>query len=104
MPDFSDFLDRTGAAAELPVQLSSELVSGTIRESTAMLMGTKVPTTVRDSRIPVLTARPEAHWITPSDTGLAQVTTSPFTNKVLIAEELSTIATIPNSIIDDSQF
>jgi hypothetical protein len=104
MTDFTEVFSRGDAAAELPIQLADELVTGTIRESTAMLLGTKVPTTVRDSRIPVLTARPQAHWINPADTGLAQTTKTPFENKVLIAEELSTIATIPNSILDDSLF
>ena len=104
MTDFTEMFSRSDAAAELPLQLTDELVTGTIRESTALALGAKVPTTVRDSRVPVLTARPEANWITTPDTGLAQTTKAPFENQVLIAEELSTICTIPNTVIDDSLF
>ncbi len=53
--EFTDILGRTDAAAELPEQLAEDLVLGTIRSSTALALGQQVPTTVRDSRIPVLT-------------------------------------------------
>ena len=42
--EFNDLLTRTEAAAELPLQLSDELVMGTIRESTALALGRNVPT------------------------------------------------------------
>ena len=38
-PDYFESLSRPGAAAELPVELASELVEGTIRDSTALTLG-----------------------------------------------------------------
>ena len=67
MPDYTELLSRPGAATELPQILADELVNGTIRESTALTLGTRVPTYTRDSRIPVLTTRPVARWIGPPE-------------------------------------
>src|ERR1700722_17593874 len=100
-------MGRTDSAAELPEQLAQDLILGTLRSSTAMLLGTKVPTTVRDSRIPVLDTIPEAYWVDNTDTneaGMKQTTKAVFANKVLIAEEIAAIAPIPQNIVDDSNF
>jgi hypothetical protein len=105
---FDDIITRPGAAAELPVQIVDELISSVVRESVVLQLGHEVPTTVRDSRIPVLTELPDAEWITTGggdpDTGMKQTTSFAFTNEVLIAEELATIAVIPQNVVDDSKF
>lgn len=108
--EFNDLLSRSGAAAELPLQLSDELVTGTIRESTALALGRSVPTMTRDSRVPVLTSLPNAYWTAPlsgqptADAGMVQTTESVFANTALIAEELGCIVPVPNNIIDDQGF
>jgi hypothetical protein len=101
--DFTELMSRSDAAADLPVQLAQELVTGTIRASTALALGRHVPTTTRDSRIPVLTQIPEAYWVD-GDTGLKQTTKAVFSNKTLIAEEIAAVAPIPQSVVDDSAF
>jgi hypothetical protein len=105
----TDFVGRTAGAAELPDQIVSELVTAAVRSSVVLQLGHHVPTTVRDSRIPVLSELPDATWIAPTaggdvDTGLKGVTHAAFANKQIIAEELATIAVIPQNVIDDSQF
>jgi hypothetical protein len=108
--EFNDLLTRTGAAAELPLQIADELVTGTIRTSTALALGRSVPTMTRDSRIPVLTQLPQAYWTGPlagaatADAGMIQTTEAIFANTQLIAEELGCIVPIPNSIIEDSGY
>ena len=103
-PDYFESLSRPGAAAELPVELASELVEGTIRDSTALTLGKRVPTTTRDSRIPVLATRPVARWITTPDTGLGQTSTTVWANQTLVAEELMAICPVPRTIIEDETF
>jgi hypothetical protein len=100
---FDDFITRAGAAAELPVQLVSELVTTTSEASIALTMAHQASTTVGDSRVPVLSELPDAAWVT-GDVGLKGVTTAEWKNEQLIAEELATIAVIPQNVVDDSQF
>ena len=108
--EFGDLLTRTGAAAELPLQISDELVMGTIRESTALALGRNVPTMTRENMIPVLTNLPNAYWTSPlagattADGGMIQTTEGVFANTVLMCEELATIVPIPNTLIQDSGF
>ena len=97
---FGDFLTRTGTATELPEQVTAELVSAIHQESVVLTMAREVPTTTRDSRIPVVDSLPQASWVGAGaggdvDTGLKSVTAMTITNKQLIAEELATIAVIP---------
>jgi Phage capsid family len=110
MAGFDDFMSRTDAAGELPVQLAQDLINATIRVSTMLTLARKVPTTTRDSRVPVLSELPDAAWISAGapandvDMGLKQTTKAVFENQPLIAEELAAIAVIPNSVVEDSQF
>lgn len=108
--EFNDLLTRTEAAAELPLQISDELIIGTIRESTALALGRSVPVMTRDNMIPVLNQLPQAYWTSPlagqptADAGLIQTSEATFANTTLIAEELATLVPIPNNIIQDSGF
>lgn len=104
-----DFLTRTGTATELPEQIASELVEATIRESVVLTMARQVPTTTRDSRIPVVNTLPQASWVGTGvggdpDTGLKSVTAMNILNEQLIAEELAAIAVIPQNVIDDETY
>lgn len=103
-PDYIEYISRTGGAAELPEQLTDELINGTIRDSLALSLGTRVPTTTRDSRIPVLATRPVARWIASPDIGLGQTSTPVWANQVLIAEELMAICPVPKTVIEDSNY
>jgi hypothetical protein len=101
---YNTFMNRAGAAAELPQQLAEDLITGTVRESAALQMGRKIITSTRDSRIPVLSALPQAYWLSPSDSGLGQTTAPVISNQVMIVEEVMALAVIPNTIIEDSEF
>jgi Phage capsid family len=106
---FTDFINRTGAAGELPDQIATELIEAVIRDSVVLTMAHRVPTTTRDSRIPVVDTLPAASWVGPSgtdsaDVGLKSVTAMTIGNKQLIAEELACIAVIPENVIADSEY
>jgi len=106
---FSDFIDRTESAGGLPDQIVTELISAVSQESVVLSMAHRVPTTTRDSRIPVVGSLPTASWVGPGaggdvDTGLKNVTQMNIANQQIIAEELATIAVIPENVVDDSEF
>jgi hypothetical protein len=106
---FGDFINRPGAAGELPDQIATELIESAIRDSVVLTMAHRVPTTTRDSRIPVTTSIPVASWVGTGvagdvDTGLKSVTSMSITNEQLIAEELAAITVIPQNVVDDSEF
>lgn len=102
----TDYITRTGAAGELPDQLVDDLIGAVQKESVVLTMAHQVPTTTRDSRIPVVSSLPTATWVTGTDpdTGLKSVTSMNITNQQLIAEELATIAVIPQNVVDDSEY
>ena len=103
---FSDYINRTGGAAELPEQLATELITAVQHESVMLTMAHHVPTTTRDSRIPVVSSLPQAAWVTGTDpdVGLKSVTSMQILNEVLIAEELAAICVIPQNVVDDSNY
>jgi hypothetical protein len=102
----TDYIGRTGAAAELPRQLADDLIGAVQKQSVVLTMGHQVPTTTRDSRIPVVNTLPTATWISGADpdVGLKSVTSMNILNQQLIAEELAAIAVIPQNVVDDSEY
>jgi hypothetical protein len=106
---YTDFITRTQGAGELPEQLATELIGAVQKQSVVLTMAHQVPTTTRDSRIPVVDTLPVASWVGPTgvdtaDVGLKSVTSMQITNKVLIAEELAAICVIPQNVVDDSEY
>jgi hypothetical protein len=103
---FTDYIGRTQGAAELPEQLATELIAAVQKESVILTMAHQVPTTTRDSRIPVVNSLPVASWVTGTDpdTGLKTVTSMQILNQQLIAEELAAICVIPQNVVDDAEY
>jgi HK97 family phage major capsid protein len=103
---FDDILDRTDAGATIPREVAQVITGDIAQQSTVLALGTRVPTTTRDSRIPVLTQAPEAYWLT-SETGegsLKQTSKAKWSQEALVAEELAVIVPIPDNVIADSGF
>jgi HK97 family phage major capsid protein len=84
-------------------ELADELITGITKTSVALTLGRKVPTTTRDTRMPVLTEAPEAYWVS-GDTGLKQTSKAAWTGEALIAEEMATIVPIPDAVFEDAKF
>lgn len=98
-----DLIDRLGAAGDVPGQIAEQIVGAVETESVAMTLGRRVPTSTKDSKVPVLTAVPEANWLS-SDTGRKPATSAKWENESIIAEELACLVVIPDAVIEDSEW
>lgn len=72
-------------------------------EPIALQLGTSVPVTTRDSKVPIATESPAAGWVT-GDTGLKGLSKADFAPQALVAEELATIVPVPDAVLDDSDY
>lgn len=100
---YTDLIDRAGAAGEVPREIAEQIVGDIETRSTALTLGRRVPTTTRDSRIPVLSSTPDAYFVT-GDTGLKQTSAATFDSTPLVAEEIAVILVIPDVVGADSTF
>jgi len=92
-----------GDAVILPEVLATALINGVVRESAALSCFTRVPTTTRDSVVPVLSKDIEARWLT-GDTGLKSADTPKWEGESLTAEELAVLVPIPNNVMADQTY
>lgn len=100
---YNSVIDRVGAAGEVPREIAEQIVGDVETRSTALTLGRRVPTTTKDSRIPILSAAPDAFFVT-GDAGLKQTSAATFDSTPLIAEEIAVIIVIPDAVISDSEF
>jgi HK97 family phage major capsid protein len=100
---YNSVIDRIGAAGDVPRELAEAIVGDVETRSTALSLGRQVPTTTRDSRIPILSSTPDAYFVT-GDAGLKQTSAATFDSTPLIAEEIAVILMIPDAVIADSEF
>ena len=97
----NDIIDRTDSGALIPEKERNEILKGLPTSSAALSLGRKVSMSTKKERTPVLSALPEAYWVS-GDTGLKQTTQAQWDNKYLEAEELAVIVPIPDAVADDS--
>src|SRR5690242_6351074 len=100
-PVFDSIVSRSSGAADLPEEVAGEIITGTLNESAVLRLANKVVTTSKDSRIPVLSALPEAYWVA-GDTGLKSTSSFSFGFQSVIAEEMAVIVPIPDAVLADS--
>ena len=97
-------IDRTGASALMPEDVSKDIIKGVPEASTIMQLATKAPNMSRkQKRLPVLSTLPTAYFVD-GDTGLKQTTEQAWGNKYLNAEELAVIVPIPEAVLDDTDY
>lgn len=101
---FDNIIDRTGAQALMPEEVSREIIQGVAEYSTIMQLATKAPNMSRKQRrMPVLSSLPTAYFVN-GDTGLKQTSEQLWANKYLDAEELAVIIPIPEAVLDDADY
>jgi HK97 family phage major capsid protein len=101
---YNDQIDRTGASALMPEDVSKEIIQGVPQYSTVMQLATKAPNMSRkQKRLPVLSTLPTAYFVN-GDTGLKQTSEQAWDNKYLDAEELAVIIPIPEAVLDDADY
>jgi len=97
-------IDRSGAQALIPEDVSREIVQGVPKYSSIMQLATKAPNMPNNQRrIPVLSTLPQAYFVN-GDTGLKQTSDQEWSNKYLNAEELAVIVPIPEAVLDDAAY
>lgn len=101
---FDNIIERSGAQALMPEDVSREIIQGLPKYSSIMQVATKAPNMSRkQKRLPVLSTLPTAYFVN-GDTGLKQTTEMEWGNKYLDAEELAVIIPIPEAVLDDSDY
>lgn len=99
-----DIIDRTGAEALIPEQLSNEIIQGAVEESAVLAMGRKLQNmTSKQYRMPVLDMLPTAYFVN-GDTGVKQTTKAAWDKKYINAEEIAVIVPIPEAVLDDADY
>lgn len=100
---YNSLVSRTDAAALVPEQVSSAMLTSLSETSAVLALGTRLPLANNTARFPVLSALPTAYFVS-GDTGLKQTSEAAWANKYLYVEEIATIVPVPEAVLDDAGF
>lgn len=103
MAGFTDSINRTtpGTDALVPEPFVAQVIQEMPKSSAVLSLARRVPMSSKTARQPVLSALPEAYFVT-GDTGLKQTTSAEWANLTLTAEEIAVIVVIPEAYLDDA--
>jgi HK97 family phage major capsid protein len=97
---YGNLIDRSGAVALMPEDVSMKLIKEVTDASLAMTAFEDVQMVRGQTRTPVIAALCIAYFVG-SDTGLAQTTQMDWKNKYINAETLEAIVPIPEAVVED---
>lgn len=100
---YSDSMGTDDVGALIPEEVSKDIIKSVSIKSAAMNLMTRARMTRKQSRLPVMSALPEAYFVA-SGGGLKQTSKAAWSNKYLIAEEIAVIVPIPEEYLEDSEF
>ena len=101
---YDSIIDRTGAAALIPEQISRQIIQMVPEQSTFLRLANRMPNmTSKQMKIPVMTGNVDAFFVT-GDTGLKQTSAMTWDNVYITAEELAVIVPIPEAVLDDANY
>ena len=100
---YNSLVSRTDAAALVPEQVSTAMLSSLQAQSAVLALGTRIPLARSQVRFPVLSALPTAYFVS-GDTGLKQTTEAAWANKNMYVEEIACIVPVPEAVLDDAGF
>lgn len=100
---YDNITSRSDAAAAIPEDVASEIISRVPDESAALQLFRQVRMSRKQQRLPVLSALPVAYFVN-GDTGLKQTTELGWANKYLEAEPIAAILPVPDDVADDMEF
>ena len=104
MAEYNNMINRTGATALIPDQVSREIIQEVPRESVFLRRAQRMPNMTRKQlKIPVMTGSAEAFFVS-GDTGLKQTTGMTWDNVYITAEELAAFVVIPEAVLDDADY
>jgi HK97 family phage major capsid protein len=87
----------------IPEDVQTEIIKGATNKSAALSMLKKRTMGTQQQRLPVLSTKPTAYWVT-GDTGIKQTTTLSWENLFLNAEEIAVNVPIPINVLEDSTY
>ena len=101
---FNGIIDRSGAQALIPEDVSREIIQNVPDMSAVMQLARRLPNMSRNQRrLPVLSGLITASFVS-GDTGLKQSSEVSWTDKYINAEELAVIVPIPEAVLDDADY
>lgn len=104
MPTYNAMIDRTGAAALIPEQISRQIIQLVPEQSAFLRLANRMPNmTSKQMKIPVMTGNVDAFFVT-GDTGMKQTSAMTWDNVYITAEELAVIVPIPEAVLDDANY
>lgn len=99
-----NIIDRTGADALIPLEISREIIKETPQASKLLPLMRRLPDmTAKQRTIPVQKSLPQAYFLN-GDTAQKQTTKAEWDKVMLTAEELAVIVPIPEAVLDDSSY
>ena len=104
MSTYDQIIDRTGAAALIPVQESRKIIEMIPEQSVFLRHATRMPDmTSKQTSIPVMAGNVDAYFVN-GDTGLKQTSKMTWDKVFITAEELAVIVPIPEAVLADSSY
>jgi HK97 family phage major capsid protein len=100
---YNEAIDREGAEALMPEEVSREIIKALPAASIALTRMRRVRMSRAKQRMPVLSALAQAYFVG-GDTGLKQTTKLAWGNKFLNVEEVAVILPVPEAVLDDSDY
>lgn len=101
---YNNKIDRTGASALIPEQVSREIIQAVPTESVFLRRAQRMPNMTRKQlKVPVMTGTVDAFFVT-GDTGLKQTSAMTWDGVFITAEELAVIVPIPEAVLDDVDY
>ena len=97
-------IDRTGAEALIPLEISKEIIKETPQASKLLPLMRRLPDmSAKQRSIPVQKSLPQAYFLN-GDTAQKQTTKAEWDKVTLTAEELAVIVPIPEAVLDDADY
>ena len=97
-------IDRTGAEALIPLEISKEIIKETPQASKLLPLMRRLPDmSAKQRSIPVQKSLPHAYFLN-GDSAQKQTTKAEWDKVTLTAEELAVIVPIPEAVLDDADY
>ncbi len=99
-----NIIDRSGADALIPVEISKDIIKETPQASKLLPLMRRLPNMPsKQKTLPVQNALPDAYFLS-GDSAQKKTTKAEWDKLTLTAEELAVIVPIPEAVLDDSSF
>ena len=99
----AEIINREGAEALIPEEVSKEIIQGAIAQSIVLSKFTKLANMSSKVRtMPVLNMLPVAYFVD-GDTGYKKASKMTWDKKRIVAEEIAVIVPIPESVLNDAE-